>query len=82
MTVLLDFKRYAKLTQKKDSLKSTMDEHYNNIKSYEIPTVLIGNKEHLHLDVGDISLIVNEFEYVTEGEGFATGEKTNKLILS
>lgn len=71
-TLLLDFKRYAQMRQKKDSLKSTTDEFYNNVVSYSIPTILLDHREHLLVDLADVSLIVDEYEYETEGEGLIT----------
>lgn len=73
--VLLDFKRYAVQKQKKNNLKQSMHEHYDNTISFEIPTILLDNREHLLIDLNDISLKVNEFEWITEGEGLVTGEQ-------
>ena len=78
--VSLDFKRYAQMSQKKDSLKEGMDEHYNSVLKYNIPILLIEKKEHLKLDIADIDLKIDEFEYYTEGEGFLTGEKDVQII--
>jgi len=72
--ILLDFNRYAQMRQKKDSLKSTTDEFYNNVKSYEIPIILLDSREHLFVDLADIQLIVNDHDYITEGEGILTGD--------
>lgn len=77
--ILLDFKRYAERKQKKDSLKESMDEHYNAVLSYNIPTILIGYVEHLLLDISDISLKIDEYSFDTEGEGILSGEKELKL---
>ena len=73
-TVLLSFDRYAQFKQKKDSLKSTTDEYYNNVKSYNIPIILIDSREHLFVDISDIQLIVDDHEYITEGEGIISGD--------
>lgn len=72
--VLLDFSRYAITKQKKDKIKDTMNEHYNNVVSFEIPTVLLNKNEHLLIDMNDISLKVDDYEWVTEGEGLSTSE--------
>ena len=73
--LLIDFKKYAKYKQKKNSMKETMDEHYDNILSFEIPTLLLDNREHLLIDMNDIALKVSDYEYVNEGEGLLSGEK-------
>lgn len=73
--LLVDFKKYAKYKQKKNSMKETMDEHYDNILSFEIPTLLLDGREHLLIDMNDIALRVSEYEYVTEGEGLLSGEQ-------
>jgi len=73
--VLLDFKRYAVTTQKKNSLKNSMSEHYDNILSFEIPTLLLDGREHLLIDMNDIALRVTDYEYVNEGEGLLSGEQ-------
>ena len=73
--LLIDFKKYAKYKQKKNSMKETMDEHYDNILSFEIPTLLLDNREHLLIDMNDIALKVSDYEYVNEGEGLLSGEQ-------
>ena len=73
--LLIDFKKYAKYKQKKNSMKETMDEHYDNILSFEIPTLLLDGREHLLIDMNDIALRVSEYEYVNEGEGLLSGEQ-------
>lgn len=70
--VLLDFKRYAITKQTKNKLKDTIDEHYSNVVSYEIPTILLDGGEHLLIDLNDISLKVDEYEWITEGEGLVS----------
>lgn len=65
--VLLDFKRYARSKQKKNSLKETTDDYYDSTITYEIPTILLDDREHLLIDVSDVSLIVDEFEWCNEG---------------
>ena len=73
--LLIDFKKYAKYKQKKNSMKETMDEHYDNILSFEIPTLLLDGREHLLIDMNDIALRVTDYEYVNEGEGLLSGEQ-------
>ena len=73
--LLIDFKKYAKYKQKKNSMKETMDEHYDNILSFEIPTLLLDGREHLLVDMNDIALRVSDYEYVNEGEGLLSGEQ-------
>jgi len=73
--VLLDFKRYAITKQTKNKLKDTIDEHYSNVVSYEIPTILLDGGEHLLIDLNDISLKVDEYEWLNEGEGLLSGEQ-------
>ena len=73
--LLIDFKKYAKYKQKKNSMKETMDEHYDNILSFEIPTILLDGREHLLIDMNDIALRVSDYEYVNEGEGLLSGEQ-------
>ena len=73
--LLIDFKKYAKYKQKKNSVKETMDEHYDNILSFEIPTILLDGREHLLIDMNDIALKVSDYEYVNEGEGLLSGEQ-------
>ena len=73
--LLIDFKKYAKYKQKKNSMKETMDEHYDNILSFEIPTLLLDGREHLLIDMNDIALKVSDYEYVNEGEGLLSGEQ-------
>ena len=64
--VLLDFKRYAKQIQSKNSIKDTMDEYYENNVSFQIPSITINSVDHLLLDFGDVSLKVDEFDWVDE----------------
>lgn len=73
--LLVDFKKYAKYKQKKNSMKETMDEHYDNVLSFEIPTLLLDGREHLLIDMNDIALRVSEYEYVNDGEGLLSGEQ-------
>jgi len=86
-TILLDFGRYAQMKQKKDSLKATTDEFYNNVASYNIPIIMINLEEHLFVDISDVQLVVEEHEFIDEGEGFITGgpkdiiNTDKKLIL-
>lgn len=75
--VLLDFKKYMKSTQKKNSLQETMDEHYSSDVSFEVPMILLDGQEALFLDTNDVVIIVDEFEYLKEGEGLITGTEVN-----
>ena len=61
--VSLNFNRYAEYKQKKDSIKSSMkDEIYNGVITYHIPTVTINYEDYLHLDVGDVEFITEDYE--------------------
>lgn len=73
--VLLDFNRYAITKQKKDKIKDTMHEHYNNVVSFEIPTIILDGNEHLLIDINDVSLKVDDYEWINEGEGLLSGEQ-------
>ena len=74
--VLLDFKRYARPIQSKNSIKDTMDEHYETNVSFQIPSITINSVEHLLLDFGDVSLKVDAFDWVDEaGEDLITGDE-------
>lgn len=68
--VLINLMRYAIPIQKKDSLKSSMDEHYNVELRYNVPMITIDGKDHLKLGDNDIEFIVDEYE-------FAEPEKPN-----
>lgn len=74
--VLLDFKRYARPIQSKNSIKDTMDEHYETNVSFQIPSITINSVEHLLLDFGDVSLKVDAFDWVDEvDEDLITGDE-------
>ena len=70
----VSFERYKKSTQKKDSMKGLMEE-YKHSFYYELPIILLDKKECLLMDISDITLRIDDYEYITEGEGFITGEK-------
>lgn len=65
----LSFERYKKSKSKRDnSIINDTDEHYNKEIIYELPVILLDNREHMLVDISDIELIVEEFEYTNEGE--------------
>lgn len=76
-TLSISFERYKKSKQvkKKNSIMGDIDEHYEKQDYYDLPTLLLDNREHLLIDVADITLKIDEFEYITEGEGLISGEK-------
>lgn len=64
----LSFDRYKKSKPKRDnSLINDTDEHYGKEIIYELPVMLLDNKEHMLIDISDIELIIEEFEYANEG---------------
>jgi hypothetical protein len=81
MILSLSFERYKKNknVKKANSIANDIDEHYGKEMYYELPTMLLDYKEHLLLDISDISMIIDDYEYITEGEGFLSGEKVADL---
>jgi hypothetical protein len=61
------------------SLVNDIDEHYSKEMYYEVPTIILDYKEHLLLDIQDISLIIDDYEYINEGEGLLSGETVMDL---
>lgn len=80
-TLSLSFDRYrkSKNVKKENSLANDFDENWGKEAYYELPTMMIDFKEHLLMDVSDISMIIDDYEYVTEGEGILSGEKVADL---
>lgn len=75
--VALTFDRYKKTKgTRKNSLIEDTGEEYGKEIIYELPVILLDSREHLLIDVSDIELIIDEYEYILEGE------KNNELILN
>lgn len=74
----LNFNRYGRPIQKKDTLKQAVDEYYNAEMVYDINTLLINGESLLFLDEGDIEYIINEYEEV---ETAVVGKLGTGLIL-
>jgi len=74
----ISFDRYKKSKQvkKQNSIMGDIDEHYDKTLYYDIPVILLDYKEHLLIDISDVTLKIDEHEYITEGEGLLSGEKT------
>lgn len=62
--VLINIDRYGIPIQTKDSIKSSMDEHYKVNVRYEIPIMEIDGKECLKLGNNDIEIILDDYEFV------------------
>lgn len=77
--VLLDFSKYMKTTQKKDTLKSSMDEHYMNNVSFEIPMIHLDGSEHLLVDIDCITLTIDDHEWIEDTTG---DEIESEIILN
>lgn len=60
--VIINIDRYGRSIQKKNSLKSSMDEHYNKDIIYEVPTIELDGKECLKLGDNDIEFVIEEYE--------------------
>jgi co-chaperonin GroES (HSP10) len=63
-TVLVNLYNYARPIQKKDSIKSDMDEYYSQQLAFSIPTIDINKKECLSLRANDIQLVILEMEEI------------------
>lgn len=67
--VALTFDRYKKVKgERKNSLMEDTGELYGKEIIYELPVILLDSREHLLIDVSDIELIIDEYEYILEGE--------------
>ena len=62
--VIINLDRYGRSTQKKNSLKQGMDEHYNKDIVYEVPTIILDGQECLKLGDNDIEFVIHEYEIV------------------
>lgn len=73
--VSIDFTRYGKPKQKKDtnSINESMDGYHVQMV-YEIPIIMINDKEHLFLNDSDVEYVIEEFEMVKV-------ERDSKLII-
>ena len=83
--VSLTFNRYAVKKYHKNSTVADMDEHYNEVLSYQVPMIKVDNKEMLFIDEGDIEFIVKDYEEVeveVNLSGLATVPQKSGLILS
>ena len=60
--VCIDLSSYAQWKYKKNSVKSDMEELYNEIVGYNVPQIEIDGKDYLYLDIRDIKYIVQEFD--------------------
>ena len=58
--VYINFDKYTTPVQTKDSLKESMDEYYNSVKQYNIPSVIVDGKELLSIFDTDLVMIINE----------------------
>ncbi len=72
MLVLINIDRYGRSMQKKNSIKSSMDEHYDNHVVYDVPVIELDGKECLKLGDNDIEFIIEEYEFVNS-------KKTSKI---
>lgn len=66
----LNFDRYkkSKNIKRENSLINDTDEHYSKEVIYELPVLLLADREHMLIDVSDIELKIDEHEYIIEGE--------------
>lgn len=63
MLVSINIERYANSSQKQNTLKQDIDEHYDAVKTYQVPQVNIDGVNYLKLGDNDIDFIVEEWEY-------------------
>lgn len=63
--VAISLDRYARVSQKKDTMKQSMDEYYNANVEYHVPVVLINDKECLQIGDNDIKFVIEEWEEIT-----------------
>ena len=63
LLVALSYERYKKVknTKKNDF---GIDEEYDKKVYYEMPVMILDGKEHMLVDISDIELKIDEFEYV------------------
>ncbi len=59
--VSLNYTRYGRSVQRKDSLKAGIDEHYNAEMVFDINVLTVNDEKLLFLDEGDVQYIVDEF---------------------
>ncbi len=63
--VFLDLTKYVKRKYEKDSAKADMgDEYYNEIETFNVPTIVMDDVTYLLVDRSDVQFIVTEFEEV------------------
>lgn len=80
MLVLINIDRYGRSMQKKNSIKASMDEHYDNHVIYDVPIIELDGKECLKLGDNDIEFIIEDYEFVTIKKP-STIEVPDKKIL-
>jgi len=62
--VCINLSRYTSVGQKKDSMKQSMDEYYNTNVTYNVPTLILDDKEVLRLGTNDIDYVIEEYEWM------------------
>lgn len=72
--VALSYERYKKVQNTKNNTFE-IDEQYNKSFYYEMPVILLDGREHLLIDLSDIELKIDEFEYIDE-------VKAEELVLN
>lgn len=60
--VSLNYTRYGRTVQKKDTLKQSMDEHYDARMVYDIPLIELDGQTCLFIDEADVVFKVDEYE--------------------
>lgn len=60
--VSLNFERYAQHKYSKDTMKSSMDEHYNPVVTYAFTYITIEGQACLLLDSRDVEFVIEEFD--------------------
>ena len=64
MLVLINIDRYGRSMQKKNSIKASMDEHYDNHVIYNVPILELNGEECLKLGDNDIEFIIEDYEFI------------------
>lgn len=83
--ISLNFGRYAVKKFHRDSSKADMDDHYNEVLSYQVPMISLDNKELLFIDEGDVEFIINHYDTVeveVNVAGLELPSQKSSLILS
>ena len=81
-TVILSYERYkkSKNVKRDNSLINDIDETYAKQSYFEMPVILLDNRQCLLVDLNDITLKVDEFEYEDEGDGLLSGINSEIIL--